>query len=98
MFEILLERIVREEVQKLLATGTAGPTPATPAATPGALFVSPKEAALLNHLKSNGAQKQAEIIAHFEDKMNATTLKETLSNLVHRRLITKGPDGYTPAP
>lgn len=95
MFADLIERIVREEVQKLLGTGTAATTP--PAAAAGALFVSPKEAALLEHLRSEGPKKQAQLIASFEDQMNATAVKEMLANLVHRRLITKGPDGYTPA-
>ena len=101
MFEILLERIVREEVQRLLATtGTAAPAPATPAPTASTsatgLFLSPKESKLLEHL-SAGPRRQGEIIASLEDQMNATSIKETLSNLVHRRLITKGPEGYSPA-
>ena len=98
MFEIMLERIIREEVKSLLAaTGMAAPTPQPPATpTTAGLFLSPKESKLLEHL-SAGPRRQAEIIASFEDKMNATSIKETLSNLVHRRLITKGPDGYSPA-
>ena len=97
MFQLMLERIIREEVKILLAaTGMAAPTPATPAATTGGLFLSPKETKLLEHL-SAGPRRQGEIIAALEDQMNATSIKETLSNLVHRRLITKGPDGYSPA-
>ena len=93
MFQLMLERIVREEVKILLAaTGMAAPTPATT----GGLFLSPKESKLLEHL-SAGPRRQGEIIASLEDQMNATSIKETLSNLVHRRLITKGPDGYSPA-
>lgn len=95
MFADLIERIVREEVQKLLGTAKAAPTP--PAAAAGVLFVSPKEAALLEHLRNEGPKKQAQLIASFEDQMNTTAVKEILANLVHRRLITKGPDGYTPA-
>jgi len=99
MFEILLERIIREEVKSLLAaTGMAAPTPALPATqTAAGLFLSPKESKLLEHLGNEGPRKQGEIIASLEDQMNATSIKETLSNLVHRRLITKGPDGYSPA-
>ena len=99
MFEIMLERIIREEVKSLLAaTGMAATTPALPATpTTGGLFLSPKESTLLDYLGNEGPRRQADIIAAFEDKMNATSVKEMLSNLVHRRLITKGPDGYTPA-
>lgn len=50
MFADLIERIVREEVQNLLGPGKAVTTP--PAAAAGSLFVSPKEAALLEHLRS----------------------------------------------
>jgi hypothetical protein len=97
MFEIMLERIIREEVKSLLAfSGMAAPTPATPAPT-GGLFLSPKESTLLDYLENAGPRRQADIIAAYEDKMNATSIKETLSNLVHRRLVTKGPDGYAPA-
>ena len=96
MFQLMLERIIREEVKILLAaTGMAAPTPAAPATT-GGLFLSPKESKLLEHL-SAGPRRQGEIIASLEDQMNATSIKETLSNLVHRRLIIKGPDGYSPA-
>lgn len=100
MIEQLIERIIREEVQKLLgtiATPTAGPAPPPADEESGPLFLSPKEAQIMEYLQAKGAAKQAAIIKHFEDSINSTTCRECLGNLVHRRLVSRGPDGYAPA-
>ena len=104
MIESLLERIIREEVQKLLGTITAPAGPVTPppaqADESGPLFLSPKESRVLEYLQACKAAKQAIIIKHFNDDpnpINDTTVKEMLANLGHRRIIIRGPDGYTPA-
>lgn len=50
MFEIMLERIVREEVKHLLAaTGTAAQTPEPPATTPAAGDAVPRSYYELDH-------------------------------------------------
>lgn len=103
MIEQLIERIIREEIQKLLGTiatpaaGPASPPPADESDPSGPLFLSPKESQIMEYLQAKGAAKQAAIIKHFEDSINGTTCRECLGNLVHRRIVTRGPDGYAPA-
>jgi hypothetical protein len=57
------------------------------------LFFSPNEEKIIELLKG-GPLRQNVLIQRLELEMNATTLRELLSNLVKRRVITNGPDGY----
>lgn len=57
------------------------------------LFFSPNEEKIIELLKG-GPLRQNVLIQRLELEMNATTLRELLSNLVKRRIITNGPDGY----
>jgi len=57
------------------------------------LFFSPNEEKIIELLKA-GPQKQAAVILALELEMNATTCKELLANLIKRKIIFNGPDGY----
>lgn len=60
----------------------------------GPLFFSDKEVIILELLMSKGPMKQAEVIVSLELDMNANTIRELLSNLIRRRIIQNGPEGY----
>lgn len=58
------------------------------------LFFSPNEEKILHLLKAEGPMRQGLIIQRLELEINATTIRELLANLVKRRVIHNGPDGY----
>lgn len=75
---------------------TSTPRSFTMISTPqsGPLFFSPNEEKILEVLRDRGPLKQAAIISALELEMNATTAKELLANLIKRRAVVNGPDGY----
>lgn len=58
------------------------------------LFFSPNEEKIIALLKESGPLRQAAIIERLELEMNATTVRELLGNLIKRRVLQNGPDGY----
>lgn len=58
------------------------------------LFFSPNEEKIISLLKEHGPLRQAAIIERLELEMNATTIRELLGNLIKRRVLMNGPDGY----
>lgn len=61
---------------------------------PGPLFFSPNEEKILEVLREKGPLKQAALVNALDLEMNATTCKELLANLIKRRAVINGPDGY----
>lgn len=58
------------------------------------LFFSPNEEKIIDLLKVEGPMRQNAIIQRLELEINSTTIRELLANLVKRRVIHNGPDGY----
>ena len=62
--------------------------------TTGPLFFSPEEQSIIDLVKEKGPLKQTGIISALSNEMNANTVKELLANLVRRRVLFRGPNGY----
>lgn len=60
----------------------------------GPLFFSPEEQTIIDLLKEKGPLKQTGIIAALVNDMNGNTIKELLANLVRRRVLLRGSNGY----
>jgi len=106
MFKDRLLKVMLSEVLKELTDATApetdtmkqSPTPREnlhmiSTGNNAPLFFSPNEEKIIELLKG-GPQKQAAVVLALELEMNATTCKELLANLIKRKIIFNGPDGY----
>ena len=105
MFKDRLLKVMLSEVLKELTDATAPETDTmkqSPApremhmistGNNAPLFFSPNEEKIIELLKG-GPQKQAAVVLALELEMNATTCKELLANLIKRKIIFNGPDGY----
>lgn len=105
LLKTVLSEILRELDDKI---DTATPPPATITQNPeprgnlhmiatgntAPLFFSPNEEKIIALLKEQGPLRQSVIIERLELEMNATTVRELLGNLIKRRVLMNGPDGY----
>jgi len=64
----------------------------------GPLFFSPEEQLIINLLNEKGPLKQAQIIENLSLDLNANTVKELLANLIRRRVLFRGSNGYEVIP
>lgn len=64
----------------------------------GPLFFSPEEQLIINLLVEKGPTKQTQIIEALSLELNANTVKELLANLIRRRVLFRGPQGYEVVP
>lgn len=97
MLKELITEIILEELRKELGIQLKHAINSkhnTAINSTGALFFSLEEQTIVDLLESKGPLKQTGIISALANDMNGNTIKELLANLVRRRVLLRGSNGY----